>query len=375
MDEDDPMFCYLISLIEGSFRASLQAGMYDDDVDICVESGSTKVCGYIHKGCGVGSWGCPPGLVLIDDGWQSICHDDDDPNQEGMNRTSAVAGAWRCYKKILGADRVELAKAYYKALTASVRKHFYGNGVIASMKHCNEFMFLGTEAISLGRGTISGVRIPQAIQTEHFGYKVAIWYTLPTTAYGWETSYNQIGTCFNLLIPVQNFMLPPGGPIYISDSVGKHNFQLLKSLILPDGSILRCQHYALPTRDCLFEDPLHDGKTMLKIWNLNKVFLEHSTVKEVDGAVSRRRKSASEFSVNVTYLASPKDIEWGHGRNPISLKRIEIFAVYKYKERKLRLVKASENHEITLHPFDYELFVVSPVKVLSRKLLQYAPIG
>lgn len=47
--------------------------------------------------------------------------------------------------------RVELAKAYYKALTSSVRKHFNGNGVIASMEHCNDFMFLGTEAISLGR--------------------------------------------------------------------------------------------------------------------------------------------------------------------------------------------------------------------------------
>ena len=62
-----------------------------------------------------------------------------------------------------------------------------------------------------------------------------------------------------------------GGPIYVSDAVGKHNIPLLKRLVLPDGSILRCDYYALPTRDCLFVDPLHDGKTMLKIWNLNKV--------------------------------------------------------------------------------------------------------
>lgn len=62
-----------------------------------------------------------------------------------------------------------------------------------------------------------------------------------------------------------------GGPIYISDTVGNHNIDLLKTLVLPDGSILRCEHYALPTKDCLFADPLHDGKTMLKIWNLNKV--------------------------------------------------------------------------------------------------------
>lgn len=62
-----------------------------------------------------------------------------------------------------------------------------------------------------------------------------------------------------------------GGPIYISDKVGQHNFELLKTFALPDGTILRCENYALPTRDLLFEDPLKDGKTMLKIWNLNKV--------------------------------------------------------------------------------------------------------
>lgn len=46
---------------------------------------------------------------------------------------------------------MELAKAYYKALTESMKKHFKGNGVIASMEHCNDFMLLGTEAIALGR--------------------------------------------------------------------------------------------------------------------------------------------------------------------------------------------------------------------------------
>lgn len=47
--------------------------------------------------------------------------------------------------------RIELAKAYYTALTMSIHKYFKGNGVIASMEHCNDFMYLGTEAITLGR--------------------------------------------------------------------------------------------------------------------------------------------------------------------------------------------------------------------------------
>lgn len=47
--------------------------------------------------------------------------------------------------------RVELAKAYFKGLSESVKKHFNGNGVIASMQQCNDFFLLGTEAICLGR--------------------------------------------------------------------------------------------------------------------------------------------------------------------------------------------------------------------------------
>ncbi|KAM7268843.1 hypothetical protein ACFE04_011009 [Oxalis oulophora] len=46
-----------------------------------------------------------------------------------------------------------------------------------------------------------------------------------------------------------------GGPLYVSDAPGKHNFELLKKLVLPDGSILRGR----PTGDCLFSDPARDG--------------------------------------------------------------------------------------------------------------------
>lgn len=146
-------YVLLLPIIEGSFRASLQPGS-DDNIDICVESGSSKVIGsefksvlYAHAGhdpftlvkdamkvvrlhlgtfklleekstpaivdkfgwCtwdafyltvhpqgimegvkGLTKGGCPPGLVLIDDGWQSISHDEDPITQEGINH--AVAG-------------------------------------------------------------------------------------------------------------------------------------------------------------------------------------------------------------------------------------------------------------------------------------------
>ena len=152
-DDSGRPYVLLLPLLEGPFRASLQPGD-DDNVDVCVESGSTKVCGagfrsvvYMHAGddpfnlvkeamkvvrmhlgtfklleektppgivdkfgwCtwdafyltvhpqgiwegvkGLVEGGCPPGLVLIDDGWQSISHDEDPITKEGMN--AAVAG-------------------------------------------------------------------------------------------------------------------------------------------------------------------------------------------------------------------------------------------------------------------------------------------
>lgn len=64
-----------------------------------------------------------------------------------------------------------------------------------------------------------------------------------------------------------------GGPVYVSDSVGSHDFDLIKKLVFPDGTVPKCIYFPLPTRDCLFRNPLFDQKTVLKIWNFNKVLM------------------------------------------------------------------------------------------------------
>nr|CAD1842932.1 unnamed protein product [Ananas comosus var. bracteatus] len=571
-------YVLLLPLIEGSFRASLQRGERPDFVDMCrsvpprgddpyalvkdamqvvrAHLGTFKLLdeksppGIVDKfgWCtwdafylkvhpegvwegvkGLAEGGCPPGLLLIDDGWQTICHDDDDPasGEEGMNRTSAgeqmpcrlikfeenrkfrdytskksegncesrglgafvgdvkgafpsvehvyvwhaLCGYWggvrphvrgmppasvvaprlseglkttmedlavdkivnngvglvepgRAHELYQGlhshlqrsgidgvkvdvihilemlceeyGGRVELAKAYYRALTDSVKKHFKGNGVIASMEHCNDFMFLGTETISLGRvgddfwctdpsGDPNGTYWLQGCHMVHCAYN-SLWmgqFIHPD----WDM--------FQSTHPCAAFHAASraisGGPVYVSDAVGRHDFDLLRRLALPDGTILRCAHYALPTRDCLFEDPLHNGKTMLKIWNLNRVIIYYAGI-IIDvywslGAFncqgggwcpkSRRNKCASEFSRPVTATARPSDVEWKNGKHPISVKGVEHFAVYFVESKKLKLLEPQDEVEITLDPFNYELLVVSPVKKLSlgQKSVQFAPIG
>lgn len=45
-----------------------------------------------------------------------------------------------------------------------------------------------------------------------------------------------------------------------SDKPGIHDFKVLTKLVLPDGYILRARRAGRPTRDCLFIDPVMDGK-------------------------------------------------------------------------------------------------------------------
>lgn len=56
-----------------------------------------------------------------------------------------------------------------------------------------------------------------------------------------------------------------GGGVYVSDKPGAHDFELLRRMVLPDGSVLRPLLPARPTKDILFADVLKDNKTLLKV--------------------------------------------------------------------------------------------------------------
>lgn len=57
----------------------------------------------------------------------------------------------------------------------------------------------------------------------------------------------------------------------MSDKPGHHDFELLKRLVLSDGSVLRCKLPGRPTKECIFTDVSRDGRTALKMWNMNDV--------------------------------------------------------------------------------------------------------
>ncbi|WJX65012.1 flavodoxin-like fold protein [Trifolium repens] len=104
-----------------------------------------------------------------------------------------------------------------------------------------------------------------------------------------------------------------GCPIYVSDKPGHHDFNLLKKLVLLDGSILRAKLPGRPTKDCLFSDPARDGKSLLKIWNMN----DYSVVVGVfncQGAgwckVGKKNLIHDENPGTVTGIIRAKDIDY-----------------------------------------------------------------
>ncbi|CAN6577041.1 unnamed protein product [Malus baccata var. baccata] len=119
--------------------------------------------------------------------------------------------------------RVSLTRSYHQALEASVARNFPDNGCIACMCH-------NTDGLYSSKQTAVIVH-PAA---EYHGAARAV------------------GGC----------------AIYVSDKPGNHNFDLLRKLVLPNGSVLRAKLPGRPTRDCLFADPARDRTSLLKIWNV-----------------------------------------------------------------------------------------------------------
>ncbi|KAL0285799.1 UNVERIFIED_CONTAM: putative galactinol--sucrose galactosyltransferase 2 [Sesamum calycinum] len=169
-----------------------------------------------------------------------------------------------------------------------------------------------------------------------------------------------------------------GCPVYVSDKPGKHDFKILQKLVLPDGSVLRARYAGRPTRDCLFVDPVMDGKSLLKIWNLNKL-TGVVGVFNCQGAGSWPMKQAAEFTKNSSAAAtscsgrvSPLDVEF---LDEIAEENwTGDCAVYAFNSGSVSRVPKSKTLEVTLGVLQCEIFTVSPVKVLNDNI-QFAPIG
>lgn len=128
-----------------------------------------------------------------------------------------------------------------------------------------------------------------------------------------------------------------GGPVYVSDKIGETKKEILSNLCYEDGTILRADQPAVPTKDCIFQDPAACG--YLKIKNT------------CNGVGYLAIFNYSTESVDVPYQIS----------DVFDADKNMTYAVYGRFSQKGFTATAEETFTCTLPGKGFELFMIAPV--------------
>ncbi|KAL5697914.1 galactinol--sucrose galactosyltransferase [Ranunculus cassubicifolius] len=258
--------------------------------------------------------------------------------------------------------RVQLTRQYHQALDASVAKNFPGNGIIACMSHNADSLYCSKQTAVVRASDDFYPRDPVS-HTIHIA----------------SVSFNSVF--------LGEFMHPSaeyhasaraisGGPVYVSDAPGKHNFEVLRKLVLPDGSVLRARLPGRPTKDCLFADPTRDNVSLLKIWNMNK-YTGVLGVYNCQGAAWSDIEKKNAFHETETEILT--GAVKGSDVHLISEAAIDSkwngdCAVYHHQKAELVTLSKVTSIPISLKILEHEIFTVTPIKEMGEEL-RFAPIG
>ncbi|KHG13163.1 putative galactinol--sucrose galactosyltransferase 1 -like protein [Gossypium arboreum] len=267
--------------------------------------------------------------------------------------------------------RVKLARKYHQALEASISRNFANNDIISCMSHNTDGLYSAKRTAVIRASDDFWPRDP-ASHTIHIA---SVAYNTVFLGEFMQPDWDM----FHSLHPMAEYhgaaRAVGGCAIYVSDKPGQHDFDLLKKLVLPDGSILRAKLPGRPTRDCLFSDPARDGKSLLKIWNLNE-FTGVMGVFNCQGAgwcrVGKTNIIHDKQPDTITGYVRARDVDYlpkvaGDEWNGDSV-------IYSHLGGELTYLPNDATMPITLKARQYEVFTVVPVKILSNGC-KFAPIG
>jgi raffinose synthase len=129
-----------------------------------------------------------------------------------------------------------------------------------------------------------------------------------------------------------------GGPVYVSDKPGQHDFELLRQLVCRDGSVLRCDLPGVPTVASLCRDPTRED-VLLQIRNRvgAGIVLGIFNCQSEGGAVEDEVHLSEVLDEGVEY------------------------ACYRHQAGTLERVARTVERRIALLPGRFELFTMVPI--------------
>ncbi|GJR69478.1 probable galactinol--sucrose galactosyltransferase 6 isoform X1 [Tanacetum coccineum] len=281
----------------------------------------------------------------------------------------------QCILETLGTGlggRVALTQQYHQALDASVARNFPDNGCIACMSHNTDALYCSQQTAVVRASDDFYPRDP----VSHTIHIASVAYNSVFLGEFMQPDWDM----FHSLHPAAEYHASAraisGGPIYVSDAPGKHNFDLLKKLVLPDGSVLRARLPGRPTQDCLFADPTRDGVSFLKIWNMNK-YTGVIGVYNCQGAAwnNIERKNTFHETGNdaITGLIKARDVHL-IADAAVGPEWTGDCVVYRHHTRDLIILPRDAGIPVSLNVLEHEIFTVTPVMVLGSGL-SFGPLG
>ncbi|XP_043704808.1 probable galactinol--sucrose galactosyltransferase 2 isoform X1 [Telopea speciosissima] len=270
--------------------------------------------------------------------------------------------------------RVSLTRQCQQALEASVARNFEDNNLICCMNHNSDYIYSSRKS-AVARASEDFMPREPNLQTLHIA-SVAFNSLLlgEIVVPDWDMFHSK-----HVTAEFHGAARALGGcGVYVSDKPGNHDFKVLKKLVLPDGSILRARHAGRPTRDCLFEDPVMDGKSLLKIWNLNKL----SGVIGVFNCQGVGHWPLKESAHDYPTLSSKPSYLSGHV-SPDNVEFLEDVAgenwtgdcaVYAFNSGSLSQLPRKGIAEVSLGVLQCEIYTISPIREYNQNV-HFAPIG
>jgi len=131
-----------------------------------------------------------------------------------------------------------------------------------------------------------------------------------------------------------------GGPIYVTDSAGQENWDILWKLVFRDGRIARVDEPARPTSDVLFKDVSTEHvplKAFTRVGNVGIV-----------GAFAVNR-----FGTKVSGTVSPTDVYGLQGSD---------FAIYEHFSKTAKTAEKSASLPFSIKHNDVKLFIIVPIE-------------
>ncbi|KAK8454939.1 hypothetical protein SEVIR_4G054800v4 [Setaria viridis] len=281
----------------------------------------------------------------------------------------------QCVLETLGAGhggRVQLTRQYHQALDASIAKNFPENGIIACMSHNTDALYCSKQTAVVRASDDFYPRDPvsHTIHIASVAYNSVFLGEFMLPDWDMFHSLHRAGDYHGSARAIS------GGPVYVSDAPGKHNFELLKKIVLPDGSILRARLPGRPTKDCLFTDPARDGISLLKIWNMNK-FTGVLGVYNCQGAAwsSVEKKNIFHQTGTEALTCSVKGSDVHHiSEASTDPEWNGDCAVYRHANGDLVVLPNGTALPISLKVLEHDILTVSPIKDLALGF-RFAPIG